>query len=158
MTTKELLIKEFSASFDEENWFIPLTRAIDGLSAEEAAWKDGSSNHSVWQLVNHIYFWNERYFHRFKDTPLPSIKITNDETFDHTNESDWKVATERLISLMNEWRQLMQKSPESKFDEECIHGKPEPWASVIAQINLHTSYHVGQILYVRRQQGKWNPA
>ena len=157
MTTKELLIHEFSTSFDEEGWFVPLTRAMGGLTAEEAAWKDGSANHSVWQLVNHLYFWNERYFHRFKGTPLPSVEITNDETFDHTSNADWQQATERLILLMSEWRTLMQESPDSTFDEPCVHGKPESWASVISQINMHMAYHTGQILYVRKQQGKWNP-
>ncbi|HYM19756.1 MAG TPA: DinB family protein [Candidatus Kapabacteria bacterium] len=158
MTTKSLLIAQFSATLDQENWFVPLEKAIAGLTAAEAAWRDGSANHSVWQITNHIYFWNERYYFRFKGTPLPSIEITNDETFENKSDADWQATINNLHTMMNRWRELLQSADESKFDEPFTEGKPDTWAEVISDINIHTAYHTGQILYVRKQQGKWNPA
>jgi hypothetical protein len=31
-------------------------------------------------------------------------------------------------------------------------------APVIAHISTHNAYHIGQILYVRKLRGAWNPA
>lgn len=45
-----------AACHDEENWFVPMTRALDGLTAEQAAWRDESTNNSIWQNVNHLSF------------------------------------------------------------------------------------------------------
>ena len=157
MSPKSLLVEQFSATFDKEGWFVPLTTALDGLSATDAAWRDSSANHSVWQIVNHIYFWNDRYFYRFKGTPRPSIEIDNNTTFEGENEN-WQADKDRLTSMMNEWRTLIQAADDSKFDEEFMEGRTETWASVLADINVHTAYHVGQILYVRKQMGKWIPA
>jgi hypothetical protein len=31
------------------------------------------------------------------------------------------------------------------------------WADNIAHISAHNAYHVGQIIYVRKLQGSWDP-
>lgn len=158
MNSKSLLIEQYSTTFDKESWFIPLTRAIAGLTAEDAAWTDGSANHSIWQIVNHLFFWNERYYYRFIEQPLPSMEIENDTTFENLTQSDWEAITKRLIDLMTIWREALQAADDSKFDTISVPGRGESWGSVLADINTHTAYHTGQILYLRKQQGKWNPA
>ena len=35
--------------------------------------------------------------------------------------------------------------------------KLQTWASEIAHIGTHNSYHVGQMIIVRKLQGSWNP-
>ncbi len=158
MSVKSLLIDQFSSTFDKESWFVPLTRAIAGLTAEEAAWSDGSANHSIWQIVNHLYFWNERYYYRFIEQPLPSIEIENDTTFENLTQSDWEAITKRIVELMTTWREALQAADDLKFDMPAVEGRADSWAAVMADINTHTAYHTGQILFLRKQQGKWNPA
>ena len=36
--------------------------------------------------------------------------------------------------------------------------KLEQWAPTIARIGTHNAYHTGQIIYVRKLQGSWDPA
>jgi hypothetical protein len=31
------------------------------------------------------------------------------------------------------------------------------WYSEIAHIGTHNAYHIGRIVYVRKEQGSWNP-
>jgi hypothetical protein len=31
------------------------------------------------------------------------------------------------------------------------------WASEIAHIGTHNAYHIGQIVFVRKEQGSWDP-
>ncbi|WMX56720.1 DinB family protein [Peribacillus sp. R9-11] len=64
MNLKAVLLEQMGACYEQKNWFVPLNIAIDGLSAEQASWKSRDSN-SIWQIVNHLIFWNERYLNRF---------------------------------------------------------------------------------------------
>jgi uncharacterized damage-inducible protein DinB len=35
--------------------------------------------------------------------------------------------------------------------------KLSAWYSAIAHIGTHNAYHTGQIIYIRKLQGSWNP-
>jgi len=45
--------------------------------------------------------------------------------------------------------------------EKAVEGADEKklalWASEIAHIGAHNAYHIGQIIYVRKEQGSWDP-
>jgi hypothetical protein len=36
MKPKELFLDQFNACYDEENWFVPLTQALEGLTLDQA--------------------------------------------------------------------------------------------------------------------------
>jgi hypothetical protein len=44
-----------------------------------------------------------------------------------------------------------------KVVEAADDKKLAEWASTIAHIGAHNAYHIGQIIYVRKEQGSWNP-
>ena len=39
---------------DQEDWFVPVSIAVDGLTAEQAMWSPGKGDHSVGQLAYHF--------------------------------------------------------------------------------------------------------
>ena len=84
MSPKQLLLEQFRTCYNGTNWywFVNLLTAIDSLTAEQAAWKDNSTNNSIWQIVNHLIFWNTRYLNRFKGIPVQEMKGDNDSTFE----------------------------------------------------------------------------
>lgn len=155
MTTKELFLDQFNACYDEENWFKPLKETLDGLTSEQATWNDGSSNHSILQLVHHLIFWNERYLFRFKDIPLTEMKKSDiDPTFE-INEKDWELTLKKLDEVMSGLQEAFKNASEEKLQSSPFKNSTDPWYSVIANINIHNAYHIGQIVYIRKQQGSW---
>ena len=44
-----------------------------------------------------------------------------------------------------------------KLVETVDEQKLQTWAPEIARIGTHNAYHVGQIVFVRKLQGSWNP-
>jgi uncharacterized damage-inducible protein DinB len=44
-----------------------------------------------------------------------------------------------------------------KLVEAADDKKLASWASEVAHIGAHNAYHTGQIIYIRRLQGSWNP-
>jgi hypothetical protein len=44
-----------------------------------------------------------------------------------------------------------------KTAESADDAKLKEWSSDIAHIGTHNAYHIGQIVFVRKEQGSWNP-
>ena len=59
-TLRSVLLEQLRTTHDEKDWFVPIDVAVEGLTADQASWKDGSGNHSVGQMTNHLLFWNRR--------------------------------------------------------------------------------------------------
>jgi hypothetical protein len=50
---------------------------------------------------------------------------------------------------MKAWEDAVEKADDAKLKAS---------ASTIAHVGAHNAYHLGQIIYVRKLQGSWNPA
>ena len=61
MATKETLLEQFTACYDENGWFVALKNAVKNLTAEQANWKTENLDNSIWQIVHHLNFYNEAY-------------------------------------------------------------------------------------------------
>jgi uncharacterized damage-inducible protein DinB len=159
MNLKTVLLEQMAACHDQKNWFVPLHVAIDGLSAEQAAWKTGDSN-SIWQIVNHLIFWNERYLNRFKGIPLTQEEVNNDATFDSTNPNgtneEWQSVVSQLHRVMSDWADAIKECDEEKLQSAAYKESDAPWSSVIANLIIHNAYHIGQIVEIRKTQGVWD--
>src|ERR1700712_1963405 len=82
-TLKAVLLEQLKTTHNKKDWFVPVNTAVEGLTAEQAMWKDSSGNHSVGQLVNHLVFWNGQQLAKFKGEKEAAFNGNNDETFDN---------------------------------------------------------------------------
>ncbi|HEX3435956.1 MAG TPA: DinB family protein [Pseudacidobacterium sp.] len=148
-TLRSILLEELKDTHAEKDWFVPANVAVAGLTPEQANWKDGKGNHSVGQLAYHLVYWNARNLEKFKGEPLVKFSGNNDETFDNFDSKKWNETVQQLDEVMTEWEKAVETADEQKLAE---------WAPTIAKISMHNAYHIGQIIYVRKEQGSWNPA
>jgi uncharacterized damage-inducible protein DinB len=158
MNLKQILLEQMRACHDQTSWFVTVNTALAGLTAEQAAWKDGSSNNSIWQVVNHLVFWDHRYLNRFKGIPNPEFKGENDDTFEGggLTDADWKKTVEEIDNLMSEWEKALNEADESKLETPLDKDPEGTWGAYIAHINIHNAYHIGQVVTLRKQQGSWD--
>jgi uncharacterized damage-inducible protein DinB len=148
-TFKGVLLEQLRATDDQKDWFVPIQVAVEGVTPEQAKWTDGHGNHSIGQLVNHLAFWNARALQQFKGEKTVSFSGNNDETFNNFDSKTWKETVDRLNSTMKAWEKAVEEADDNKLKSS---------GSLVAHIGTHNAYHVGQIIYVRRLQGSWNPA
>ncbi len=148
-TLKGVLLEQLRTTHNQEDWFVPVDVAVEGLTPQQASWKDASGNHSVGQLVNHLAFWDEQALKKFKGEKPAAFSGNNDETFNSFDSKTWTATVQRLDRVMSDWEQAVQAADDEKL---------KSWASEIAHIGAHNAYHIGQIVYVRKEQGSWNPA
>jgi uncharacterized damage-inducible protein DinB len=147
-TLRSILLEQLRTTHDQKDWFVPINVAVEGLTAEQASWKDGSGNHSVGQLTNHLLFWNGRELAKFKGEPEKNFSGNNDETFNNFDSKKWNDTVEQLDQVMAELEKFVETADEEKL---------KTWASEIAHVGTHNAYHVGQIIFVRKLHGTWNP-
>ncbi|MEP7038040.1 MAG: DinB family protein [Acidobacteriota bacterium] len=157
MTTKETLIEQFTACYDENGWFVALKNAVKDLTAEQANWKTANLDNSIWEILTHLNFYNEAYLKRFKGIDYVYPTLENDETFSSAaTEKEWRTEVERFDAIMSEWRNLLEAASESRFDEAVSATNKSLWSSVISNINTHNAHHAGQIVVIRKLQGSWD--
>jgi uncharacterized damage-inducible protein DinB len=148
-TLKEVLLEQLRTTDDKEDWFVPIAIAVDGITAEQAKWTDGHGNHSIGQLVAHLAFWNERNLLQFEGKAPLAYSGNNDETFNSFDEKTWAATVKRLNTVMKNWERAVQDADDAKLKSE---------ANRVAHVGTHNAYHVGQIIYVRKLQGSWDPS
>jgi uncharacterized damage-inducible protein DinB len=148
-TLKSVLLAQLKTTHDEQDWFVPASKSVEGMTAEQASWKPGKDDHSVAQLVNHLVFWNSQQLAKMRGQKAPAYSGKNDETFGGSvDKAAWEKAVAQLDSVMKDME---------KWFEAADDAAVAKWADTIAHISAHNAYHTGQILYIRKQQGSWNP-
>lgn len=148
-TLRSILLEQLRSTQNKAEWFVPANTAVDGLTAEQANWTDGKGNHSIGQIVYHLVFWNTTSLAKFKGEKPPAFGGNNDETFNNFDPKQWDSLVRQLDQVMTDWQKAVETADDKKLAES---------ASTIAHIGTHNAYHIGQIIYIRRAQGSWDPS
>jgi uncharacterized damage-inducible protein DinB len=152
---RSALLAELHSTHDKAEWFTPMNAAVAGLTAEQAKWVphnsqgklDPNANHSVGMLTYHLVFWNETVLARMREEN-PGTPGNNDETFNDFDAAHWTELVQRLDRVMKNLEAEVEKMPEARLATV---------APAISHVSTHNAYHTGQILYVRKLQGSWDP-
>jgi uncharacterized damage-inducible protein DinB len=148
MTLKAVLLEQLRSTHNKAEWFVPANTAVAGLTPAQASWTDKSGNHSVGQLANHLVFWDRESLAKFKGEAPAKFDGNNDETFNDFDAKSWDATVKQLDQVMTDWEKAVEAADDAKI---------ALWASTIAHIGTHNAYHIGQMVYVRKLQGVWNP-
>ena len=148
-TLRGLLLEQLRTTHNNEDWFVPANIAVAGLTAEQAKWSPGNGQHSVGQLAYHLWYWDSRALTEFKGEKPPAFDGNNDETFNNFDAAQWGDLVKKLDQVMTDWEKAVESADEKKLADN---------ASLIAHIGAHNAYHIGQILYVRKLEGVWDPS
>ncbi|HTE10120.1 MAG TPA: DinB family protein [Chitinophagaceae bacterium] len=147
-TIKSILLEQLKTTHNKKEWFVPVNTAVEGLTAEQAMWKDSSGNHSVGQLVNHLVFWNAQQLAKFKGEKPDAFSGNNEETFAKLDKESWTASVKKLDDVLTQLEKAISEAGDAKL---------QSWYATIANISTHNAYHTGQIIFVRKLQGSWDP-
>jgi hypothetical protein len=147
-TLRSLLLHELRTTHSEADWFAPIKAAVDGLTAEQANWQPPNGGHSAGQLTYHLLFWNRRNLNAFRGVKNDRFSGENTETFDKFDSKQWADTVKQLDEVMTDLEKLVETADDQQLAK---------WADQIGNICTHNGYHTGQIVYVRKLQGSWNP-
>jgi hypothetical protein len=146
-TLKSVLLDQLKASHNVQDWYVPASKAVEGMTFEQALWHQGDS-HSVAQLVNHLTFWNRQQLAKFKGEKPAAFSGNNEETFTPPKDkASWDAAVKAMDDVLTELEKAVDAADDAKL---------QSWYATLAHISTHNAYHTGQIVYVRKLQGSWD--
>ncbi len=148
-TLKGILLAQLKSTHVNSEWFVTSRVALDGVSAEQAKWKDEKGNHSIGQLAYHLLFWNSRTLVKWKGEKPAQFSGNNEETFDNFDAKAWQETVQKLDQVMTEMESVVERMDEAQLKK---------FANEIAHVGTHNAYHTAQIVVLRRQQGSWDPS
>lgn len=154
-TLRSILLAQLRSTHNKAEWFVPINTAVAGLTPEQAKWVpanatgkvDPNAIHSVGMLAYHILFWDQNSLARLKGEKPPNPS-NNDETFNDYDAASWTKTVHDLDTVMTQLEDLVEHSDDTALAK---------MAEDIQHISAHNAYHIGQIIYVRKLQGSWNP-
>jgi len=152
---RELLISQFQANADDPSFYAPLSVALQDLTEQDADFKVHPEAMTIFELVNHLIYWNRTWQQRYEHKDFKSVeKMDNDETFLNHDSTSFENKRNELIELLLHWDELLD---ETQLDES-VAGFPvdAKWWELISNAAAHNSYHIGQIVFIRKViDNKW---
>jgi len=148
-TLRSILLEQFQTTYNQQDWFVPVMKSLEGLTAKQAMWKPSDSSHSIGQLAYHLLFWNRRELDKLSGKTPGAFSGNNDETFTAFTEESWAATVQQLDQVMKDWETTIKGVDDAKL---------QSMASAIAHVSARNAYHTGQILYARKLAGAWDSA
>jgi uncharacterized damage-inducible protein DinB len=152
---KDVLSDQLLANANDPSWYLPFSDSVENLSEEEALWKPNENSNSIAEIVQHLLYWNETWQTRYQKShfnAVPSIGNNNNSFIIPENQT-FNDLKEGLLKVLLQWQDLLT---EEKI-ESNVNGFPVPaqWWAILGNVATHNAYHIGQIIYIRKQQKSW---
>lgn len=122
--------------------------------------------HTIWQLVCHMNFWMAYELKRIRrgSPPYPAHASESWPTSAApSSEEEWRKAIALFSDLLAKLATLADSPPEI-LSEQVAETHPDhakcssTLRAVLWQTLVHNSYHIGQVVFVRRALGAWPPS
>jgi hypothetical protein len=157
MTVKELLLDHLEITFEKETWQPPLGKAIEGISAAQAAWKPAPQRHSIWQIVRHVILWKQGVLDAWDG------KVRDEQELERADwqeaggdEAAWQTDVRRLQEITLQIKDRVRALDDAALGQlvPTYRGYPDQALAIrLARMATHDIYHAGQIKYLRALQG-----
>jgi uncharacterized damage-inducible protein DinB len=152
MSEVHRIVKQLQRTFQGRAFHGPaVEEALEGVSAKMAAARVGNASHSIWQIVNHMTFWQDTarsWLQGNTRRPDPGEDWT--EVKD-TSDAAWQETLRKLRRANDELRDEVMVLDESRL-EEPIFPQMSKVEVVLHGIIQHNIYHAGQIALLKKLQ------
>ena len=154
----KVFLEQLDMHWQKNDWFASMDQALHGVTAAEAAWTSSGNSNSIWQIVNHLIFWNEDVIHRIKSTENTHKAEDNEATFGNPgnpeDEIGWAKTVRRLNEVMSKLKKVIADLNDEKLKAPYAPNR-DSIEKLLSQIMMHDTYHIGQLVLLRKLQSSW---
>lgn len=157
MNRMEILQKEWEKTYMTEGWYPPLKPVLAGLTASQASWRPtGVAANTIWEHLQHLLYYNERFLERLKGGNPADLASTNDDTFTvpftDDDEAAWQETVKRAEAVYEGLREVLSSKSDLDFEQPIANSH---LGDRLLNLIIHIAYHTGQIVQIRKLQGSW---
>lgn len=132
---------------------------LEGLDQKLAGARPTNAQHSIYQLLAHMIFWQEYELQKIAGKsptyPLHAADGWVPETTSQSSQA-WSETIQRFVDGLKNYEALLA-DPATNLERIIDAKKNETVRDVITMIIVHNSHHLGQIITLRQQLGAWPP-
>ena len=150
MSHLEYLATSLENLYNGNPWIdVVFTDHLKRIDARVATQRFSESN-CIWQIVNHIIYWNQhvlRYINNEQpeqDGDLPDFYLPENH-----GEENWQATQHRLQHSVAQMVAAMRSFPADKLDE-TIPGSEYTAGTYFHGVVEHAAYHLGQIVLLEK--------
>lgn len=132
----------WNEAWDAGLWAAPWSKAIDGLTPQQAAWSPAPGRKSIWQLVHHMTFWRENWLGKLAGKSKADVA--------EVERRNWEAPAEITPAA---WARSLDRFKQSQQKMAAALADPKSPTKDIAYFLPHDCYHFGQVMYLRAMQG-----
>lgn len=140
-----------------ERGHIPIARALSDISAELAGRRTEELPYNIYQLVKHMSYWQD-FMLIYLDGGKPELPTNVMESWPSEespeDEAEWKIIVGHLLQGIERAIEIAQVA---ELDAPIDSFPGETMAGILRNIASHNSYHLGEIVLLRRLYGAWPP-
>ncbi|MEZ4376905.1 MAG: DinB family protein [Gemmatimonadales bacterium] len=130
---------------------------LDGLDWRLAGSRPDGTSHTICQLVNHVVFWQRLLLSGLTEASMSAPATAADGwpgPVRPASEEEWHGIVVSFVGAID----AVHAAIDSRDPTAPVPAhEPTKRANVIATIAVHTCYHLGQIVLMRKQLGSWPP-
>ncbi|GIN84926.1 hypothetical protein J6TS2_13120 [Heyndrickxia sporothermodurans] len=146
----------FENGLHGENAHVDPLEVFEGLQWDMAGVKPTNCPYSVWQILNHMIFWQDFYLTYLKGRVPNHPEHDEDSWPDETgpsNETEWGDTVFQFSKGLKEAENEAKKDLKEMKDA----GLERTRGDLLATLMAHNSYHTGQVALIRQLIGAWPP-
>lgn len=154
---QQILTKVLYDALFGKNAHVSVEKALEGLQWHQAGTVVAESPHTIWQQIKHLNYWQDRFISRIEGMKvLPAKSSEEGWSWKQAPEDEGEFRKEvgKLLTGINYIAETMLSKPGCLTSQkgDYTHGY-----AVIQAMASHLSYHVGEIVQLRRMIGAWPP-
>lgn len=154
---KEILSNIIKGGLHGKHTHLPPNKAINGLTAEMARKRPSPKAASCWEILHHTVVWQKFCIELVKGDK-PQWKTVKLEEWPSQESLSEDAKWEELVSKFKRDLQEATKLAGSIDPMKPMPGwKNAPTIQALLMLAQHNSYHLGQIVAVRKVLGSWPP-
>jgi uncharacterized damage-inducible protein DinB len=137
----------------ENGWFDCLPYTAAGLTSAQAAQTPAKGFNSVWQVVEHMRYWEEYCLQHLQGATKPDLGA-DWPPITKPGEAAWKACLDRLYETTGRLCAYVAGLTDAQLDEPFAPGKP-PRRQMLQGVLAHNSYHTCEVITIRHMLGLW---
>ena len=119
-------------------------KSLEAVDAKVAGHLPAGSPHSIFQIVNHMIFWQEFFLERLAGTPVPEPEEDRwPWPASPSSQAEWDQVVARFFRGLD---RAVEFAAAPDLDKVLAGAKSTSRLDALRTIASHNSYHVGQIV------------
>lgn len=140
-----------------ERGHIRIAKALSDIDVELAGRTHEAMPYTIYQLVKHMHYW-QQFMLDHVEGRKPQMPASVSESWPvETAPQDEAAWQEDIRSFLSGIDQAVSIAETAQLNDPLLHFPGETKGGLLRNIASHNSYHLGEIVLLRRFYGAWPP-